>query len=61
MKHRLTEFLASEMGFTHFAIEANMPEAFRVNEYVLSGRATPKELLAGGCTSGRGTRRKCWR
>ena len=26
MKHRLVEFLASEMGFTVFAIEANMPE-----------------------------------
>ncbi len=47
MKHRLTEFLASEMGFHLFAIEANMPEAYRVNEYVLTGKGDPKELLRG--------------
>lgn len=47
MKHRLTEFLASEMGFTLFAIEANMPEAYRVNEYVLTGQGDPRELLEG--------------
>jgi len=47
MKHRLLEFLATEMGFTHFAIEANMTEAFRVNEYVLHGTGNAKEALAG--------------
>jgi erythromycin esterase len=47
MKHRLTEFLASEMGFTVFAIEASMPEAFRLNDYVLRGEGDPKELLRG--------------
>jgi erythromycin esterase len=47
MKHRLVEFLASEMGFTCFAIEANMPEAYRVNEYVLHGTGDPKALLKG--------------
>ncbi len=47
MKHRLTEFLASELGFNLFAIEANMPEAYRVNEYVLTGKGDPKELLRG--------------
>ncbi|HKV10767.1 MAG TPA: erythromycin esterase family protein [Thermoanaerobaculia bacterium] len=47
MKHRLLEFLATEMGFTHFAIEANMPEAYRVNEYVLTGVGDPAELLEG--------------
>jgi erythromycin esterase len=47
MKHRLVEFLASEMGFTAFAIEANMPEAFRVNDYVLHGKGDPKALLRG--------------
>lgn len=47
MKHRLLEFLATEMGFTVFAIEASMPEAFRVNDYVLHGRGDPKELLRG--------------
>ncbi len=47
MKHRLVEFLASEMGFTVFAIEASMPEAFRLNDYVLRGEGDPKELLRG--------------
>jgi erythromycin esterase len=46
MKHRLTEFLAGE-GFTVFAIEANMPEARRLNDYVLTGRGDPAALLAG--------------
>ena len=32
LKHRMLEFLASEMGFTIFSIEANMPEAYRLNE-----------------------------
>jgi erythromycin esterase len=47
MKHRLTEFLSSEMGFTVFAIEAKMPEAFRINDFVLRGEGDPNELLKG--------------
>jgi erythromycin esterase len=47
MKHRLVEFLVSEMGFTVFAIEANWPEALAVNEYVLHGTGDPKKALAG--------------
>ena len=47
MKHRLTEFLASELGFTIFSIEANMPEAYRLNDYVLHGKGDPKALLKG--------------
>ncbi|MFI5458651.1 MAG: erythromycin esterase family protein [Isosphaerales bacterium] len=47
MKHRLVEFLASEKGFTLFAIEANMPEAYRVNDYVLNGKGDPRALLRG--------------
>ena len=47
MKHRVTEYFASEMGFTMFAIEANMPEAYRINDYVLGGNGDPKELLKG--------------
>ncbi len=47
MKHRLTRFLAEEMGFTIFAIEANMPEARKVNQYILTGEGDPKEALKG--------------
>ena len=47
LKHRMLEFLASEMGFTIFSIEANMPEAYRLNDYVLEGKGDPAQLLRG--------------
>lgn len=47
MKHRLLEYLASELGFTIFSIEANMPEAYRLNKYVHSGEGDPRQLIAG--------------
>ena len=47
MKRRIVEYLATHMGFTLFAIEENMPGAYRVNEYVLTGRGDPKTVLAG--------------
>ncbi|HRI52604.1 MAG TPA: erythromycin esterase family protein [Pseudomonadota bacterium] len=47
LKHRLLEWLVSERGFNVFAIEATMPEAFAINEYVLTGRGDPQKALAG--------------
>jgi erythromycin esterase len=47
MKHRIFEFLVERMGFTVFAIEANLPEAFAVNDYILTGRGDPKAALKG--------------
>src|SRR5262245_46752989 len=47
LKHRITRYLATEMGFTVFAIEANMPEAYRVNDYVLGGPGDTQALLDG--------------
>jgi erythromycin esterase len=47
LKHRMLEFLVERMGFMVFAIEANLPEARLVNEYVLTGNGNPKELLDG--------------
>ena len=47
LKHRLLEFFATEMGFTIFSIEANMPEAYRLNDYVLNGVGDPAQLLRG--------------
>lgn len=47
MKHRMLEFLATEMGFTIFSIEANMPESYRMNDYVLNGAGDPREILRG--------------
>ncbi len=47
MKHRLVRLLAEELGFTIFSIEANLPEAYRLNDYVLHGRGDPRALIAG--------------
>lgn len=46
-KHRLLEYLASEMGFSLFAIEANMTEAHRLNAYVQGGEGNPDDLIRG--------------
>jgi erythromycin esterase len=47
MKHRMLRFLVEEMGFNTFAIEANMPEADLVNDYVQTGKGDPVALLQG--------------
>lgn len=47
MKHRLVRFLVAEMGFTTFAMEANLPESDRVNDYVQAGVGDLKQLLLG--------------
>jgi len=47
MKHRLLEYLATEMGFTIYAVEGGMPEAYLVNDYVLNGNGDPKKLFQG--------------
>jgi erythromycin esterase len=47
LKHRMLEFLVNEMQFNVFGIEATMPEAFDINEYVLTGQGDPVKALAG--------------
>jgi hypothetical protein len=47
MKHRLLEFLVSELGFSIFSIEASMPEAYRIDDYVLRGDGDPGALIGG--------------
>ncbi|MFY2562843.1 erythromycin esterase family protein [Corallococcus terminator] len=47
LKHRLLEFLATELGFTVFAIEASFGQALALNEYVLTGKGDPAKGLAG--------------
>jgi erythromycin esterase len=46
-KHRMLEFLVSEMGFTVFGIEAHWPASLAVNDYVLNGKGDPAKALAG--------------
>jgi erythromycin esterase len=48
MKHRLVEFLTTEMGFNIFSLETNMPEASGLNDYVLYGKGDPEALLKTG-------------
>jgi erythromycin esterase len=46
IKHRMLEFLVTQMGFTVFGIEATMPEAYAINDYVLTGKGDPARALA---------------
>lgn len=51
LKHRLVEYLVREQGFSIFSIEASTPEAYRLNDYVLTGRCgtiTDPAVLIGG-------------
>lgn len=47
LKHRMLEFLATNMGFSIFSIEANMPEAYSLNDFVLNGQGDPARLIKG--------------
>ena len=47
MKHRFVEWFASQSDTTIFVIEASMPEARIVNDYVLYGKGDPHEALVG--------------
>ncbi|AGC43113.1 erythromycin esterase [Myxococcus stipitatus DSM 14675] len=47
LKHRMLEYLATELGFTVFAIEASFGESLVVNDYVLHGKGDPAKALAG--------------
>lgn len=47
MKHRMLEFLVKEMGFRYFTIEANLTEAYAVNDYVMYGKGDPQKALNG--------------
>ena len=45
LKHRMLEFLVEKMGFTAFAIEASLPEAFDIDHFVLTGEGDPPAAL----------------
>jgi len=47
LKHRLVEYLATELGFTLFAIEASMPESQDLDPYVRGGEGDPVALIRG--------------
>lgn len=45
-KHRMLEFLVTQMGFTAFSLEASYPACMNINEYVVYGRGDPHKALA---------------
>jgi len=47
LKNRIIQYLTVNNGFDIFSIEANMPEAYKVNEYSGQGTGDPKKLIAG--------------
>lgn len=47
IKDRMIKYLVEKDGFNVFAIEAAMPEAYRLNDYIIDGTGDPKELIKG--------------
>lgn len=47
MKRRITECLARHHGFTLFAMEANLPQAAAIGDFVRSGVGDPGALVKG--------------
>ncbi|HWB82304.1 MAG TPA: erythromycin esterase family protein [Nannocystaceae bacterium] len=47
LKHRILELLVTQMGFTAFAIEASMADAYAIDEYVVHGKGDAASALAG--------------
>ncbi|MEM9064919.1 MAG: erythromycin esterase family protein [Planctomycetota bacterium] len=47
LKHRIVEFLASEMGFSVLAVGASTPDAHRVDRYVSDGKGDAVRFIKG--------------
>lgn len=47
LKERMYRYLAQNKGYDIFSLEASMPEAYNVNQYVVNGEGDPKTLLKG--------------
>ena len=47
LKHRILEYLVSELDFNVLAIEIGLPESFAIEDYVLGGPGDAAQLLAG--------------
>jgi erythromycin esterase len=45
MKHRIVQFLVSEMGFSHFGMEAPFSSAMMFDHYLQTGEGDPAHLL----------------
>ena len=47
MKSRIIRYLVEKAGFNVFAIEASMPDAYKLNEYIINGEGDLKKLIKG--------------
>ncbi|NJB84319.1 erythromycin esterase [Lewinella marina] len=47
LKHRLIEYLVTELDFNVFALECPLGEAYDINRYVVEGIGDPEKALAG--------------
>tara|TARA_R110002073_G_C9441547_1_gene577404 strand:+ start:51 stop:1775 length:1725 start_codon:yes stop_codon:yes gene_type:complete len=47
MKSRLVKYLQENENFNIFSIEANMPEAYKLNDYIIDGKGNPINLIKG--------------
>ena len=46
IKNRIVQYLMVNNGFNIFSIEANMPEAYKLNDYIVRGKGNPKKLIS---------------
>ncbi len=44
-KHRMLEYLVTQMGFTAFSLEASYPGCMNINEYVVHGKGDPRQAI----------------
>lgn len=47
IKDRISRYLISNFSFNLFALEANQPESFLINDYISENKSDPKTILAG--------------
>jgi len=45
MKNRIIQYLAENKCFNIFSMEADMPEAYRLNDYTIRGEGDPEKLI----------------
>lgn len=47
LKYRISEYLIANKNFNIFTLEANMPESFKMNRYIIEQKDDPKNILKG--------------
>ncbi len=47
LKHRIIKYLVTNKNFDVFALEGNMPESYKFNDFIKNGTESPLELIEG--------------